>query len=122
MKRAKRFIVQPYEWFVYFYDDRQRWARATSRAQFGTYLTQLADTKDCKGICSCDADAKAAFIGVFDGSVGTLAHEMTHAAMEILTHAGVKVTGDNNEALAYLVSFMVEAGMPAMSEKRRRPQ
>lgn len=106
---GKRFRVEPYEWTVHFYTERTKWARATSRRKFGTFRELFAKANDSTGICSIDASTNSAYVGVFNCGVGTLAHEMTHAAMHILGGAGVKVTPDNNEALAYLIGHMVEA-------------
>lgn len=113
---GKRFRVEPYEWTVHFYTDRVKWARATSRRKFGPFRELLATANDSTGICSVDANANSAYVGVFNGMVGTLAHEMTHAAMRILGGAGVKISPDNNEALAYLIGHMVDECEPSLME------
>ena len=41
----------------------------------------------------------------------TVAHECVHAAWDVLDYVGVKVSADNQEALAYLVGFITENGM-----------
>lgn len=38
----------------------------------------------------------------------TIAHESVHCAIEVLENVNVIITGDNDEALAYLVGFLVE--------------
>jgi hypothetical protein len=101
------FRVAPYPWRVYFFTDKEAWAKVTARKKFGG-LKKQRDQADCSaGVCSCDPNSLACYVGVFDGGYGTLAHEMTHAAMFILASVGVRVTPNNNEALAYLVGNLV---------------
>lgn len=44
-----------------------------------------------------------------------IAHEAVHAAWAILDSAGVKVTADNHEALAYMVTWIVKTWNRAMA-------
>jgi len=45
---------------------------------------------------------------VFDGKVGTVAHEAVHLGLDILDACGVReVQGGNQEALAFLVGWIV---------------
>ena len=45
-------------------------------------------------------------IGVFDGDQGTLVHECSHLAFNLLDYVGVPVeAGASNEAYAYLIEF-----------------
>jgi hypothetical protein len=104
----RKFSVQPYDWNVYFFTDRQAWARFTARRKFGTLKQRMEEAESSVGICSCDIERQQAYVGVFDGSAGTLAHEISHTALRILGSAGVRFTADNNEAVAYLIGHMVE--------------
>lgn len=50
-------------------------------------------------------------IGVFNGSVSTLAHECSHVAFDICGIVGVTVTpGEANETFCYLISRLVDFG------------
>ena len=43
--------------------------------------------------------------------ISDLAHECTHAASDVLENAGIPVRAENNEALAYLVSWMLHTAL-----------
>lgn len=103
-KRA--FRIDPYGWHVYLFTDAEKWCRFVVRRKVcaGKVAREAATHADgvfLPGLREC-------YIGVFSGKAGTLAHEMTHAAVHILATDGVKVTKNNDEALAYLVGFMVD--------------
>jgi hypothetical protein len=45
-----------------------------------------------------------------------ISHESVHAAWKILEYAGVTVTADNHEALAYLTEYVFAAGMELLNQ------
>lgn len=52
-------------------------------------------------------------IGIFDGSVGTLSHELAHAVFYILDSAGVKIeNGGTNETFCYMLGHLMRAMLP----------
>ncbi|MBF0215243.1 MAG: hypothetical protein HQM00_17070 [Magnetococcales bacterium] len=67
---------------------------------FGGRYNQLTDKKTGNRIFLC---------GVFSGDNATLVHELFHIAFCVLDLAGVRVTEDNHEALAYLLGFLFRA-------------
>jgi hypothetical protein len=111
---ARAFRVEPYGWHIFLFLDAEKWARFVSRRKLGKLRTRRAEALESSGICLSNAAEHECYIGVFNRQAGTLAHEMTHIAMHILSNAGVKVTKNNNEALAYLIGFMVEECTPAL--------
>lgn len=50
-------------------------------------------------------------IGVFDGKLLTLVHEVVHAATALLQACGIDPLSSNSEPLAYLVDHLVGVGM-----------
>ncbi|KOR22941.1 hypothetical protein ABW54_03845 [Burkholderia cenocepacia] len=58
------------------------------------------------------ADGAIYVIGVFDRSVATLAHETLHAVVFILKEAGVPVTEENDEVMAYLLAHLMRELLP----------
>lgn len=53
------------------------------------------------GVCFRGADGIV--VGVFDGSLGTLAHELLHAVLFIAEDTGLEPFASNGEPLAYLM-------------------
>jgi hypothetical protein len=52
-------------------------------------------------------------IGVFDGSIGTLAHELGHVCFYIVDSVGVKIEdGGTNETFCYLLGHLMRAALP----------
>jgi len=109
---VRAFRVYPYSWHVYFFIDREKWARYASRRGYGALKEQRQDVEDSNGICTTDSKTSECYVGVFNRQPGTLAHEMTHAATRILEGSGVKFTANNHEALAYLVGYLVDQCWP----------
>jgi hypothetical protein len=105
---VRHFVVELYDWKVSYFTDREKFARATARAGLGKLSERRKAVSDCVGIATTDTDTMRAYIGVFNSMPCTLAHECVHAAMAILGSAGVRVTPDNNEALAYLVEHIFD--------------
>jgi len=68
------FRADPYDWRVYFFTNREKWARATARKKFGTLKNRRAEASDAKGICSSEEVSRCCYVGVFDGTAATLAH------------------------------------------------
>lgn len=65
-------------------------------------------------------------VGVFDGSVGTLSHELGHAIFYLLGDVGVEVTaGRTNETFCYLLGNLMFSILPyfgAATHAKRRQQ
>lgn len=51
-------------------------------------------------------------VGVQQGSVDVLAHEMAHATFKILDYAGVSVSADDDEAFCYLLQHLMAEAVP----------
>lgn len=71
-------------------------------------IAKLCD--DAEGISAGFSDKKDGYqrvIAVFDGRVGSVAHEAVHMSWDILGGANVPITDENNEAQAFLVDWIV---------------
>lgn len=53
-------------------------------------------------------------------TIGTLAHECTHAAVFVLGRAGVRITAQDHEALAYTVDHIVGDLAPWLTQAREQ--
>jgi len=101
----------PYPWHLYLFVDREKWARYQAR-RYGKLKAKLLEVADADGICKIDDTTNECFVGVFNGRVGTLAHEITHASTRILACCNVPFSDTNDEALAYLVGYLVDSCWP----------
>ncbi|MDN7541966.1 hypothetical protein [Burkholderia cenocepacia] len=61
-------------------------------------------------------------IGVFDGAIPTLAHELLHAAIATLDHVGIPINSDTDEALTYLFDHLLAAALPLFIVAGLRPK
>lgn len=52
-------------------------------------------------------------VGVFDGDLATLVHELVHVGIRILKHVGIKPASQNGEPLAYLVDNLYARAIAA---------
>lgn len=109
--RCKRIAVAPYNRTVFLYTDREEWARAVVRVLDYT-IDEARHDAAFHGVTSWEENkAREIYVGVFDRSLGTLAHEMTHAASVLLETVGVPFhTMETNETIAYLVGYLVDEG------------
>jgi hypothetical protein len=115
---SRAFRVEPYGWHVYLFTHREKWARFCAR-RLAIPLGEIRDeAAQAHGYTRWNDDEAHCYVGVFDGEVSTLAHEMTHAAVAILAGAGVRYTPTNHESLAYLVGHLVEQCDRAVRRKR----
>ena len=107
---AKVFKLAPWPGTLVFTVDREEWMRLYAKrggVNPELYQTSAGLTWD---------DSGYHLVGVFDGKVGTLAHEMGHASMDILNRArtGDYREGQQQEQLCYLLGHLVELTYPIM--------
>jgi len=59
-------------------------------------------------------------IGVYEGGLSTLAHELGHAALDILQVAGIDAHSGNGEPFCYLLGHLFDECAPAVAKKVMR--
>ncbi len=64
------------------------------------------DVESCDG-ASSDFDP-VYLVGVFDGKLATLVHELAHTTFKILRHCGIRADADAQEAFCYLQEWLFE--------------
>jgi ribonucleotide monophosphatase NagD (HAD superfamily) len=104
--KCRRVCADPYGQHIYI---------ATTRKEFNVlnrYLSDMEeDLRTTSGIfatlVSEKTGEKAYILGWFNEDVTTLAHELVHACFMVLDDMGVKVEAGNNEALAYLHTYLM---------------
>lgn len=81
---------------------------------FGNEAQEMEDNSDAEVIRCCrqKPDKRGGVLIRFrkksDMTIGTIAHEATHAAMEIFEYIGARIDYENQEPFAYLVGWITE--------------
>jgi len=102
MPKITRFTVDPYGTTLYFTRSRKAFDKLRAR-----YNKDGATFEDALGVCSDFDGSRIILIGVFDGTADTLAHEVGHAVIKILSSCGVPINPKNSEAFCYLLGHWV---------------
>lgn len=97
----KRIPIEPYGFSMVVTDSRETW-NALRAEGIEPCTEDNADGAVGRGFNT------ECVLGVFDGEWHTLAHEAVHAAHLLLDYAGVVIEPQNDEAMAYLVGFIVK--------------
>ena len=82
---------------------------------------ELIDVATIRGISGrmSELDHKSVYlVGYFDRKPPTLVHELLHTTFQILQHAGVPISAENDEAIAYLLDSLHESALSAMKNRR----
>jgi hypothetical protein len=107
-----------YGWSIYLFSDRKKWARVAAK-HIDVDSEQFTKDADSAGGISVCHDQHA-YVGVFDGQPGTIAHEATHVAMEILSHASVRYGQNQQEPLAYLIGHITDLLFTSIFRSKRK--
>lgn len=109
-----------YGWNIFLFVDRKRWARFSAKQSATDMAHRQDEAADSAGITLCRTEAHELILGIFDGEPGTLSHEAVHAANYMLAGANVKITNENDEALAYLVGWLVDECIVPVLKARKQ--
>lgn len=97
----RTYTVQPYGLRVVFTDTVKEFHALRHHKDFSA--RDLSGAFDAGKAADC-------VIGIFDGRLFTLVHEVVHAALHILQTCGIDPTSSNGEPLAYLVDHLTAVG------------
>jgi len=82
------------------------------------YKGEDIDLSTCNGVCS-EIGTGYYLLGVFDGKISTLIHELTHLSMYILDNGDKYDFRENDEQLAYLMEYLTEKSLTYLSVKNK---
>lgn len=101
---------------VYLFTDRQVLTRATEAlgVESEELNSSIGVSRQIEG-----PDGEYAFVlGVFEGGVSTLVHELAHVTFNIMARVGVTVDErENNETFCYMLEELVEFFLPCISKE-----
>lgn len=117
MQKAKnivRFTVHPYGAVLYFASTRKAFKKLRAH-----YVKDGRSLKGSLGACTDFEGGRVVLVGVFDGSIDTLTHEVAHGMIKILDVCGVPIDDHNSEAFCYLLGHWVGKLAPLNNGKKR---
>lgn len=95
--------------------------RICSREQGTAWLKregQAADLSDCEGmVVDCENTHVLLWL-LREDDLPIMVHEIVHAAVAILGHAGVPIDDDHDEAAAYLISHLLRTILERAKRKK----
>ena len=124
-KEVSPYHIPIYGGMVYFVTDREVFADVRS------YMTESVEHDDTQRfslgcvqeLMNNETGARCYVMGVFDGDMATLVHELGHLTIDILTNAGIDITEQNSEAFCYLLDTLYQRFAPDMKgESKSAPE
>lgn len=96
----KRINLIPYDIDLYFFLDFKEYKNYCDKNDIETW-------ENVKGITHNQQDGTV-IVGVFDGSINTLVHELAHVAIYTFDYIGSKICEETEEPFAYFMGFLAE--------------
>ena len=107
-KPFKEFAVPLYFGRVYIFDNKEKMRQAEEYLRKKPCELSTGEGRAMQ-LRNDDGSGIVFLVGVFNGSTGTLVHELAHTAFFILSLVGVPLDMDaNNEAYCYLLDSLFE--------------
>lgn len=72
-----------------------------------------ADLTDCKGLTAFSGNT--VIIGIFSGSLLTLAHELNHFCLWVFDYIGMPVNSEHSEAYCYYYDHILSQALQVIS-------
>lgn len=107
MKKEKNYIariqIPLYGSELFLYNDRAKYTKDTKDAEVGESRTSAIG-----GTISHTDDKCTFWVGIFDNSIDCICHECFHVAVQLLHDRGIPISAENDETVAYLLSWLVK--------------
>lgn len=117
-KDAAKYDMKPYKRSVYMVTSRDDLATCEKYMNHPVWDSSKAagamlymESKFSSGIY---------FIGVFDGKITTLAHECSHAILELFLRQGLMAHDSQGEAFCYLLEDMLKTFIPLLKKSKKK--
>lgn len=107
---------KPYSAEVYFTDSLAEFNHKVKRQFNGALRDTFEGTRGCT---AHSGDRKVSIVGVFDGTRGTLVHELAHATFNIMDYIGQPVDAEHSEAFCYLQTDLYEQAVKYLDKKEQ---
>lgn len=103
--------IRPYGARLHFTTDPQAFL-----AERAKHTDQPLDLGIAAGCSSDFHEAMLHVVGVFDGSVTTLAHELAHVCIKVLGSVGIPIEQRTSEAFCYLLEDLMAECLPLIPQ------
>lgn len=116
MNKLATIDVNPYEWTLVLWTHQPSMMRTVRR------LVPEAELKVKKiaGRCCTVFDHKEFHLGIFDGSIRTLGHELFHLVIELAGYIGMSICEETSEPCAYLFDWLLGQCLDAFAAAKRQ--
>lgn len=115
----KTLSMAPYPAVILLTDDRKEFYRVYKRMTGYAYNGGHAQGTMCR-MEKPDSDKKYVFL-VHAKGTPTLAHEFSHAILDVFDIAGIDPISANGEPFAYMMSHLMETALKKKARSRRAP-
>lgn len=112
-ERVTHIRVDPYDIDLYLITDREAYASVRS-----AYNKEPIDLSADAGCSSEYLRQGVHLVGVFNGKVSTLVHELGHVTINILEWCGVPINSECSEAFCYLQDHLFSKCRPIVKRNR----
>lgn len=114
MRSLARIELSPYVWSLILWNDQPSMISAIKRLGYDIEVKPIAGR-----MCTL-ADEKQFHVGIFDGSIRTLIHELHHTVVELAKRIGMPICDKTMEPCAYLLDWMLGECLAAFKRAKRR--
>lgn len=112
-----RLKCDPYPNEIWFTDDRKAYEdKCHARLGGGDWSGHGA------GVTSYSHNRRRMVIGIFDGRLRTVVHELGHATFNVLDFIGQPVDAEHSEAYCYLQDHLFNQAYEWLKKKQRRKE
>lgn len=105
----KRIKIAPYGCVLHLTDSYEEWAKIYLR------VSPYEPPEGCDGL-TYNANNGNYYVGVFNGGLGTLAHELAHVCLDIAVRCGLGDIKQEQEQFCYLIGHMTDLALKALPQ------
>lgn len=99
--------IDPYGYDLNVFSNRDEFMEFIDSKKFDDPPT-TSDVHNSNGFCFTPAEHNAFIIGVFDGKISTLVHEISHAIISLFEYIEIPINDACSEAFTYLLGHLIE--------------
>ena len=92
--------IAPFKGTLYITKCREEYLKKRNE-----FKEPVPDISDCIGIASDENNCHV--VGIFDGTVSTLMHELAHVCFKVLEYCSIEVSANNSEVFCYLQEYLM---------------
>lgn len=108
----KRIKIVPYGCILHLTNSKEEWLRKYKKLTGQSY-----DADGCDGLTYDHGDANF-YVGVFNGEMGTLAHELGHVCLDVAERVQLGDIIQEQEQFCYLLGYLTEQSIKTLDKMK----